>query len=168
MSPIDTYDLYFTGKDDPRGCIVIGEDTKPVYLVFETSHIPSTRTTVYRNQEEVVALFDWIPGNHFGRAVIGTKQLPMSNLVLPGSAPNARLFWSEGTRFEWRRCYEDPNSYDLFAIPNKRIAIFRRYAQSTPIGPSHGMLQYTFSHDRLLLEALLALCLNRWIDWRGM
>ena len=101
---------------------------------------------------------------------------------------SARTFWSEGTRFEWRRCYEDPNSYDvrherhsgshmprdrlpssqLFAIPNRRIAIFRRYAQATPIGPSHGMLQYTFSHDLLLLEALLALCLNRWIDMRGI
>jgi len=47
MSPIiGTYDLYFTGKDDPRGCIMIGEDTKPVYLVFETSYMPMTRTTV--------------------------------------------------------------------------------------------------------------------------
>jgi hypothetical protein len=42
---------------------------------------------VYRNHEEVVALFDWTPGNHFGRAVIGAKQIPMSQLVLPGSVP---------------------------------------------------------------------------------
>jgi hypothetical protein len=40
------YDLFFTGKDDPRGCIIIGEDTEPIYLVFETTHIPTTRTTV--------------------------------------------------------------------------------------------------------------------------
>ena len=32
-----TYDLFFTGRDDPRGCIVIGEDTKPIYFCFETA-----------------------------------------------------------------------------------------------------------------------------------
>lgn len=92
----------------------------------------------------------------------------MSHLVLPGMTPNARMFLSDGARFEWRRCYDDHDSYDLYAAPNKHIAAFRRYAQATPVGPSHGVLHYTFSHDILLLEALLALCLNRWIDWRGM
>jgi hypothetical protein len=30
------YQLFFTGRDDPRCCMLIGEDTKPVYLSFET------------------------------------------------------------------------------------------------------------------------------------
>lgn len=41
--------IYFSGRDDPRdGCIVIGEDTKPVFFEFETAVVPpsSTRTTV--------------------------------------------------------------------------------------------------------------------------
>jgi len=38
-SPVEvagTYQLFFTGRDDPRCCMVIGEDTKPVYLSFDT------------------------------------------------------------------------------------------------------------------------------------
>jgi len=37
MSSSTTYDLFFTGRDDPRSCVIIGEDTKPVYFCFETS-----------------------------------------------------------------------------------------------------------------------------------
>jgi hypothetical protein len=102
-----TYDLFFTGRDDPRCCIIIGEDTKPIYLCFETPErgiTPNTRTMVshvltrkpeilnndllkvYRNNKDVVASFEWSPGNHLGSATIGTRQLPMSHLVLPGSA----------------------------------------------------------------------------------
>lgn len=43
------FEIFFTGRDDPRdGCIVIGEDTKPVFFEFETAMVPpcSTRTTV--------------------------------------------------------------------------------------------------------------------------
>lgn len=32
-----TYDLFFTGRDDPRSCIIIGEDSRPVYFCFETT-----------------------------------------------------------------------------------------------------------------------------------
>lgn len=32
----DTFDLFFTGRDDPRRCVIIGEDTRPVYYCFET------------------------------------------------------------------------------------------------------------------------------------
>lgn len=42
-----TYDLFFTGRDDPRdACVIIGRDVKPVFFEFETSEIPTTRTTV--------------------------------------------------------------------------------------------------------------------------
>jgi len=52
--------------------------------------------------------------------------------------------------------------------PNIRIALFRKYNQLTAIGPSHGLIQYTFSNDVLLIEVLLALLLNRWIDMNGI
>lgn len=55
----------------------------------------------------------------------------------------------------------------LFSGPNTRIAKFQKLSQATPIGPSHGTLQYSFSHDLLLLEALITLNLNRWLDWTG-
>lgn len=45
-----TYDLFFTGRDDPRSCVIIGEDTKPVYFCFETAErnllTPNVRTMV--------------------------------------------------------------------------------------------------------------------------
>ncbi len=58
----------------------------------------------------------------------------------------------------------------LYSGPNTRLACFRRFRQprETPVGPAHALLQYSFDDDRLMLEALLALSLNRWIDWRGL
>jgi hypothetical protein len=50
MAPTSkTYNLFFTGRDDPRSCVIIGEDTKPVYFCFETSErnlMPNIRTMV--------------------------------------------------------------------------------------------------------------------------
>jgi len=43
------YEVFFTGKDDPRdGCVVIGEDTKPIFYRFETppAYVGNPRTTV--------------------------------------------------------------------------------------------------------------------------
>ncbi|EAU88231.2 hypothetical protein CC1G_03903 [Coprinopsis cinerea okayama7 len=177
-APSTTYDLFFTGRDDPRACIVIGEDIKPVYFSFETRErnqlmSPSIKTTVYRNgSEQLCATLDWSPGNHLGSVtVVGTnRHLPMSHFVMPGSSPNARAFVStaDGKRYEWRRLRETPTSYDLYSAANIRIAVFRRYAQATVVGPSHGLFQYTFINDPLLVDALLALCINRWIDLHGL
>ena len=35
------------------------------------------------------------------------------------------------------------------------------------VGHAYAYLQYTFPEEALLRDALLALCLNRWVDWRG-
>ncbi|KAF6764785.1 hypothetical protein DFP72DRAFT_322716 [Ephemerocybe angulata] len=166
-----TYHLFFTGRDDPRGCIIIGENTRPIYFCFETAEksLSSARTIVYGGDQQYVAKLDWSPGNHLGSATVGNRQLPMSHLVLPGSSPQARAFVSNGRRYEWRRLLEAPTSYDLYSltgVPSK-IGDFRRYAQATVVGPSHAMLQYKFDTWDLLVEALLALCLNRWIDLHG-
>ncbi|KAJ3542418.1 hypothetical protein NMY22_g3522 [Coprinellus aureogranulatus] len=176
MAP-DTYDLFFTGRDDPRGCIIIGEDTKPIYFCFETAvkHLSAARTIVYGGDQQYVAKLDWSPGNHLGSATVGSRQIPMSQLVMPGSSPHSRAFTSgtSGRRYEWRRLLDSPTSYDLYAfspstgMPSK-IAIFRRYAQVTVVGPSHAMLQYTFDNWDLLVDALLALCVNRWVDKHGV
>ncbi|KDR81795.1 hypothetical protein GALMADRAFT_59462 [Galerina marginata CBS 339.88] len=168
-----TYDLFFTGRDDPRSCVIIGEATKPLYFCFETAErnllTPNVRTMVYRNNKEVCAKLEWSPGNHLGGATIGNRQMPMSQLVLPGTSTSARTFVSaDGKKFEWRRSRDNPTSYDLYASQNMRIAVFRRYTQATAIGPSHAVLQYTFTQDWLLTEALVALCVNRWIDLHGV
>ncbi|KAG7092395.1 hypothetical protein E1B28_008752 [Marasmius oreades] len=112
----------------------------------------------------------------------------MSHLILPGTThkycfqPNltdssfltmipiasARGFTSsEGKRFEWRRVQGNPTSYDLYMSPDIHIAAFRRFVSSTAVGTSHGLLQYRFTNDILLLESLLSLCLIRWIDLHG-
>ncbi|KAH7910644.1 hypothetical protein BJ138DRAFT_1180114 [Hygrophoropsis aurantiaca] len=167
-SPL-SYKLYFSGNDDARdGCLIIGEDTRPVFFELDTSPGPNYAvTTTISSDRAPVAAFDWYnSGNDFGIATIGNRELPMAHLVMPGSCPNARTFTSaDGRQYEWRRCYNDPQSYELYAQPNVRIAYFRRFPQETPIGISHAYFEYGFNHPLLLLEALLALSLNRWLDW---
>jgi hypothetical protein len=49
MTDPPVYEVFFTGRDDPRdGCIVIGEDTQPIFYRFETlpSYTGNPRTTV--------------------------------------------------------------------------------------------------------------------------
>ncbi|KAH7922827.1 hypothetical protein BV22DRAFT_1016570 [Leucogyrophana mollusca] len=163
-----SYKLYFSGKDDPRdGCLIIGEDTRPVFFELDTNAAPNyTVTTTISSDREPVAAFDWYNSTDFGLATIGNREMPMAQLVMPGSCPGARSFTSaDGRQYEWRRCYNDPRSYELYAHPNVRIAYFRKFFQATPIGASHAYFEYSFDHPLLLLEALLALSLNRWLDW---
>lgn len=105
-----SFEIYFTGRDDPRdGCIVIGEDEKPVFFEFETASLSpcSTRTTVRVGPKVIqyvmltagprfqicsdrrpVAAFDWdANGDSLGVVAIGDREFPMENLVLPGSSP---------------------------------------------------------------------------------
>jgi len=58
------------------------------------------------------------------------------------------------------------NPLQLYAGSDKPIAVFRRFSQPQPtaIGPAHGHFQYSFTRDNLLVESLVALCVNRWID----
>ncbi len=36
------------------------------------------------------------------------------------------------------------------------------------MGRAYAYLKFTFHEEALLRDALVALCLNRWIDWQGM
>lgn len=168
MTEPPVYEVFFTGRDDPRdGCIVIGEDTRPIFYRFETppSYVGNPRTTIYRNAGEIVACMDWAPsGYQLGLLTIANRQSPMTRFVMHGSTVNSRVFLTaDGRQFEWRRSHDD--SYDLFTVQNnQRIATYRRCLQNTPIGPSYAFMSYLFNNEHLLLESLIALCLNKWLD----
>ncbi|KAJ7219134.1 hypothetical protein GGX14DRAFT_18632 [Mycena pura] len=160
-----SFNLFFTGRDDPRHCMLIGEDTTPRFFCFETErHVHGARTTVISSNNQVASLF-FGPSNRLESVTIGNRaQVPLE-LLSPGSSPNARSFFSaDGRKFEWRKNGND--AYDLYALnpPIVRIAAFRRYSEETPVGRCTGLLQYTFAQDGLLLYSLVTLCLNRWVD----
>ncbi|TFK55216.1 hypothetical protein OE88DRAFT_1653949 [Heliocybe sulcata] len=167
------YKLYFTGRDDPRnGCIMIGVDTKPIFFRFDTPDLfmGNARTSVTKGNGEVVAVFDWTSRNYLGSATIGHRQVPMGRLIMTGTSPNgSRTFESgNGGMYAWRRRGSDSSAYDLLALPQaSAVAIYRRFQQSTPVGPSYAYMQYRFDDDVLLLDSLLALSLNRWFDIQG-
>ncbi|PCH38459.1 hypothetical protein WOLCODRAFT_115523 [Wolfiporia cocos MD-104 SS10] len=171
--------LFFTSKDDPReDCIIIGftynaptnqGSDKPIFYRFTTSQVSQTdsRTIVTRDAGQVVAQLDWPMHNQLGMITMGTKpQHPMSWMMMRGSTPNVRIFRSADSQlYEWRKVLNRPDSYDLFS-GNTQIARFQREAKNTPIGPAHAVMQYIFDNDELLLECLVALCVNRWVDLR--
>ncbi|KAL7283056.1 hypothetical protein ACG7TL_002480 [Trametes sanguinea] len=170
-------ELYFTGQGDPRHkCVAIGyHRNEPVVYKFDTVDLPQgTRTTVTYNEQFVVAFFDWALGTHLGSVIKGADREPMSNLVAPGSNDRARSFRSgrDGKeKFEWRRVgNKHPFGYELFSMaPESRIARYDPTPRELPkVGRAYALLEYGFHEDNLIRDALLALCLNRWIDWRGM
>lgn len=163
------YLVFFTGRDDPRDCMIIGEDEKHVFFEFETTDMC---TTIFSDRQPAVTLH-WAGGHSgLGSAHFLTlgeaREIPMERLIMPGSSPNARRFVSatDDGVYEWRRSYEDPTSYELWAGPNLnvQIAAFHKFDHSTPVGMSHATLQYCFANGLLLLEALVTLNLNRWLD----
>ncbi|KAI9056895.1 hypothetical protein FKP32DRAFT_1421268 [Trametes sanguinea] len=170
-------ELYFTGQGDPRHkCVAIGyHRNEPVVYKFDTVDLPQgTRTTVTYNEQFVVAFLDWALGTHLGSVIKGAVKEPMSNLVAPGSNDRARSFRSgrDGKeKFEWRRVgNKHPFGYELFSMaPESRIGRYDPTPRELPkVGRAYALLEYGFHEDNLIRDALLALCLNRWIDWRGM
>lgn len=157
------HNLFYTGADDPRACVVIGEDSKPHLFCVETTH-GGSRTTIQKNNRDVVATIDWSAGDHLGRVTIGARHLHASQLLAPGSSSSARAFPSTtGKKCEWRRGGYDNLSYDLYAGSHV-IATYRRFTRGTSVGPSHGILEYIFDHDAFLVEVIVTLCLNRHLD----
>jgi len=72
-----------------------------------------------------------------------------------------RLFW-------WHHLGD--GNYDLYAAnhsdSDKVIGLFRKHQppEVLAVGNSYATFHFGFSHEPLLLYALLALCLNRWLD----
>ncbi|EMD34454.1 hypothetical protein CERSUDRAFT_158940 [Gelatoporia subvermispora B] len=124
---------------------------------------------VYRNDTEPVAYLDWANGDGLGMATIRDKKdTPMSWLIMRGASQNARMFISYDNRsYEWRRLPDVSQAYDLYLVPDHRVATFRRVNQQTPVGPSYALMEYVIDNEALLLESLVALCINRWVDMRA-
>jgi len=163
------HDLYFFGEgqmqNNPRHVSIIGyENDLPLFIQFCTTlNQTSTQTRVYRDQREV-ALFEWTVGTHLGSLTISHRHLHMGSLIRPRGL-NIRVFNSpvDNLPFEWRRT--PTCDYELYSPGNRRIATYSRITLQTKWGACHGLLRYTFKNqESLLLEALLALSLNRWID----
>ncbi|TFL07357.1 hypothetical protein BDV98DRAFT_557732 [Pterulicium gracile] len=170
-----TSELFVTRSiDDARNFDIIGEiDHRPCYVRFETnegtSPGSSTRTLVYRNEEGIVAILDWVNRDHLGTYTLPMKtQVSMHYLASSGSAPHCRSFLFAGQIYEWRR-QPDNRSYDLYNSRNGRIASFTRFnqAQTSPVGPTFGLIQTTAVDEAFLLQALLSLVINRWLDRNG-
>ncbi|KIJ30300.1 hypothetical protein M422DRAFT_36606 [Sphaerobolus stellatus SS14] len=163
----DCYDLYFFGEgqvqNNPRHTNIIGyEGDHPMFFQFFTIlSQSSTQTRIYRDQREVAKL-DWTAGTHLGMLTIGRRQVHMGQLLTNTSVRSFNLS-TDGTTFEWRRT--QTHDYELYSPGNRRIATYSRVTYQTRWGACHGLFRYSFkSQDALLLEALISLCLNRWID----
>ncbi|KAI1788494.1 hypothetical protein LXA43DRAFT_640871 [Ganoderma leucocontextum] len=174
-------ELFFTGPGDPRHkCVAIGyHNAAPIVYKFETIDLPQgTRTTVTFNERTIVAYLDWAMSNHLGSVVQGTERIPMADFVSRGSIDTAREFKTTANMnareaFEWRRLgNRQPHAYELLSITPEataRIATYDPTPKEVPkMGRAYAYLRYTFREDTLLRDSLLALCLNRWIDWQGM
>jgi len=96
----------------------------------------------------------------------------MTHLYMQSTGTSGRLFQISGKRtFEWRKSTESSTeyrgAYDLYNVATGQIlAGFRRFQsiQQTPAGPMYATLAHGFDDDELLLYAVLALCVNRWMD----
>ncbi|KAH9001627.1 hypothetical protein EDB92DRAFT_1939432 [Lactarius akahatsu] len=84
---------------------------------------------------------------------------------------SSRAFLCEGPdgvvrTFWWRRL--PYGNYDLYAAnePDVCVGLFRmhRPPEQLTVGDNYATLFFVFLHEPLLLHALLALCLNRWLD----
>ncbi|KAJ7738527.1 hypothetical protein DFH07DRAFT_841114 [Mycena maculata] len=113
-----TYNLFFTGRDDPRNCVVIGEDIVHRFFCFETPTRPvhghDVKTTVYSDTNTKVASLLFGSGNQPGSATIGNRAMTMLQLVSAGSVHNARSFFSgDGRKYEWRKSTNVSGAYDV-------------------------------------------------------
>lgn len=87
------------------------------------------------------------------------------------SMPNSRAFVCEGPDnvmrcFWWRRL--ERGDYELYAAfePVVCIGLFRKHhpPEQLSVADNYATFQFRFLHRPLLLNALLALSLNRWLD----
>jgi len=175
--------VFFTGNRDPRdNNILVGhtitstQQEFPILFEFRTQHVDQETattvgiiTTVMRHNEEPVAQLCWTPpGDQLGmmRVFGRPHETPMTYFFMPATHHSGRLFLSaeDNRTYEWRRLQQS-DEYDLFSAgdpPPVLLATFRReYIANTAVGRVHAVLKYRFSSEYLLLEAVIALCINR-------
>ncbi|KAH8108168.1 hypothetical protein BXZ70DRAFT_42559 [Cristinia sonorae] len=181
------YDLFFAGQDHPRhGCKMIGDTgphRRPVFYSFDTPIIATEQdaTTTVFNGTRNIATLKWVAGNHLGSYQVEGMSRPnmMSYLYM---VPNGEVDRSRGSLFqtasgrtyEWRKVRKpnEPLQYDLYPSGGgDAVGGYRRFSpprQSAHAGLLYGTLTHNFDDDELMLYALLALCINRWVDMNGL
>jgi len=173
------YEVHFMDSDNPRhGFHVMGLDPLMYYEFRTPVGFLETHTIVTDINGATVVTFNW-----FGWSALGTMTWPgppshevhMGELVMPhqSTMPDSRAFLCEGPDqqmrlFSWHRLPH--GDYDLYAAnePDVRIGMFRKHnpPEELTIGDIYATFYFNFLHAPLLLKALLALSLNRWLDFQ--
>ncbi|KAI0060805.1 hypothetical protein BV25DRAFT_1917364 [Artomyces pyxidatus] len=180
------YTLFFIGNGtNPRdGFDIMG--TPDVWFRFVTPHeqLDPIRTTI-RGLSGDIATFDWtLRGAAVGTATIldPPRRFHMHDLVLldevvvEGQIFHCRAFYSASAPtlprllYRWVRRARD--AYELYVAHDTAgfgtlIGSFAANAEieQTAAGPAFASFSYNFDwHDPLVLDAMLALCVNRFLD----
>jgi len=175
-SEFANYEVHFLFSDDPRHGFTVMSVNPPTFYEFQTPiGLRDTHTMVTGDGGAPIVTFNW-----FGPNALGTmtwpgpppRQVHMGELVMPHqSMPDSRAFVCEGPdnvvrHFWWRRL--EGGNYDLFAArePAVCIGLFRKHhpPEQLEVGDSYATFFFNFLHRPLLVNALLALSLNRWHD----
>ncbi|KAH9977288.1 hypothetical protein BGW80DRAFT_844682 [Lactifluus volemus] len=170
------FEVHFLHSDHPRhGFRVMSMDPFVFYEFITPVGFLSTHTIVTDASGANIVTYNW-----FGTSALGTITWPgppareahMGELVMPfQSMPHSRSFLCEGPDqtmrlFWWHRL--PGGNYDLYAAhePDTCIGTYRKHQppEALAVGKNYATFFYGFSHEPLLLHALLALCLNRWLD----
>jgi len=173
------FEVHFLHSDNPRDGLFVMSTSPLVCYEFRTPiGFLTTHTIVTDASGATVMTFNW-----FGPSALGTMIWPgpppyqghMGDLVQPvPSRPDTRGFLCESPdqiirRYWWRRV--EHGNYDLFAVQGveRVIGYFRKHQppEVLSIGINYATFYFQFQHEPLLLRALLALCLNRWLDAQG-
>jgi len=171
-----SYEVHFLNSYDPRHGFTVMSVNPDTYYEFRTPvGFLETHTIVTDESGATIVTFNW-----FGPHALGTmtwpgpppRQVHMGELVMSHqSMPDSRAFVCEGPdnvvrRFWWRRL--EQGHYDLYvaAVPAVCIGIFRKHhpPEQLAVGDNYATLYFSFLHRPLLVNALLALSLNRWLD----
>ncbi|KDQ06737.1 hypothetical protein BOTBODRAFT_192884 [Botryobasidium botryosum FD-172 SS1] len=165
-------DLYWT-RDDLRNTDIIGfQGAREMMFRFTTAEgYPSHTKTIVQTGVDLrtVAHLDWTGQHQLGMVTLGKHRFPMTSLLqpgTPGSRARSRRFSlpRNGAFYEWRQDEADTSGWTLYDVYNARIARF----DPGPFKRAEvrGHMRYYWSDngdDELLLFALMALMLNRWV-----
>ncbi|KZV71821.1 hypothetical protein PENSPDRAFT_751495 [Peniophora sp. CONT] len=164
------YDARFIGAGDPRQCSIIAAVPADSNMTFETVYTVETVTTVRGHDGREIATFRWVLGSAPGQATVRGQRMHMADFaIMDGYSTGYRAFDSRDTegarvRFIWQ--HVGGLNYDLYTPHGVRIGRYVQGAQAvnTPAGPLYATFRFSFDHDVLFADAMLALCVNIWID----
>ncbi|VDB99944.1 unnamed protein product [Peniophora sp. CBMAI 1063] len=165
-----TYEARFIGTGDPRHCSIVAAVPADSNMIFETVRALETVTNVRGHDGREIATFRWILGTAPGQAMVRGERKHMADLaIMTGYAPGYRAFDStdtEGTRVRFLWQHVGGCNYDLYTPHGVRIGQYVEAPQAvqTPAGRVYATFRFSFDHDTLFIDAMLALCVNKWID----